>query len=254
MIKLGAQLFSLRHYTKTAEDLLATMKKVKEIGYENVQLSGAGPIPAEQIRDICKETGLEIVCTHSAWDRIVNDTDALIADHKTFGCNVIGLGAMPKEFRGSAQGLENLIAALAEPVKKIEAAGMHFAYHNHAFEFEKLSDADGIMYDMMLERCPNWHFIMDTYWVSFGGGCPIDYITKIGTERLVNIHFKDMAKDEARSICACGNGVLDFAKIYETCKQIGVKNILVEQDNADDQGNAFGEMETSFRHLRPIIK
>ena len=80
-MKLGAQLFSVRTFTQTAEELRATFHKIKEIGYENVQLSGAGPIAAETVREISLETGLPIVCTHSPFDRIVNDTDALIADH-----------------------------------------------------------------------------------------------------------------------------------------------------------------------------
>ena len=44
------------------------------------------------------------------------------------------------------------------------------------------------------------------------------------------------------------------AKIYETCKELGVKTVLVEQDNAVNFPDPFAEMEKSFKHLRPIIK
>ena len=64
----------------------------------------------------------------------------------------------------------------------------------------------------------------------------------------------DMAADEKRSICPCGSGTLDFKAIYEVCKQIGVKNVLVEQDNAAKTPDPLGEMQKSFAHLRPIIK
>ena len=47
---------------------------------------------------------------------------------------------------------------------------------------------------------------------------------------------------------------MDFAAIYEACRQKGVKNVLVEQDNAPSFPDAFGEMASSFRHLRPIVK
>jgi hypothetical protein len=46
---------------------------------------------------------------------------------------------------------------------------------------------------------------------------------------------------------------LDFKAIYEACREVGVQNVLVEQDNAVKMDDPFGEMETSFRHLRPII-
>ena len=253
-MKLGAQLFSVRTFTQTAEDLRTTFDRMKAIGYENVQLSGAGPIAAEQIREISEESGLPIVCTHVPYDRILHDTDALIREHKVFGCPVIGLGAMPKEAReGGVSALDAFFDALSEPVKKIHDAGLSFAYHNHAFEFQTLAETQQTIYDTMLERCPDWHFIMDTYWVEFAGYSATEYITKIGTDRLVNIHFKDMAADEARSICPCGKGVLDFGKIFSVCQEIGVQNVLVEQDNAVKSPDAFADMETSFRHLRPIV-
>ena len=129
---------------------------------------------------------------------------------------------------------------------------LHFAYHNHSFEFEKYNGT--ILFDEMLERCSDWQFIMDTYWVEFAGYSAVEYIGKIGGDRLPNIHFKDMAKDEKRSICSCGSGILDFQAIYEKCREVGVKNVFVEQDNAVEAEDPFGEMEKSFRHLRAIVK
>ena len=251
-MKLGAQLFSVRQYLKTEEDLAKTFQRIKAMGYENVQLSGAAPFPAELIREVSQSSGLPIVCTHTAPDRIVNETEQVIAEHKMFGCPVIGMGMMPKDYHGSREGLEAFFKQMEAPVQKILDAGLHFAYHNHAFEFDAFSDG-GNIYDTMLEQKPDWHFIMDTYWVEFAGKSATDYIRRIGTDRLVNIHFKDMAKNEKRSICACGDGCLDFAKIFDVCQEIGVQNVLVEQDNASDAGDPFDEMEKSFRHLRPIV-
>ena len=106
----------------------------------------------------------------------------------------------------------------------------------------------------LIEEFPELNFILDTYWVEFAGHSAIEYIQKIGGNRLTNIHFKDMANDEKRSICPCGEGTLDFKAIYEACKQVGVENVLVEQDNAANRPDPLGEMQKSFAHLRPIIK
>ena len=250
-MKLGAQLFSLRSHLKTEEDLRRTFLRVKEIGYENVQLSGAAPMPADFLKAVSEESSLPIVCTHSAFERIVNETDELIREHLTFGCPVIGLGAMPKEYRNSREGLHTLTALLETPVKKILDAGLRFAYHNHAFE---LAPVDGtILFDEMLETLPDWQFILDTYWVEFAGFRAVDYIRRVGSGRLTDIHYKDMANNEKRSICACGDGVLDFSEITAVCREIGVRNALVEQDNAVDAPDPFDEMRRSFDHLRPIV-
>ena len=253
-MKLGAQLFSLRTFIQNPEDLKSTFLRVKEIGYEVVQLSGNAPMSADDILAASDAAELPIVCTHSPLDRIINDTDALIADHRRFGCSVIGLGAMPKENWGSMAGAEQFFSMIEAPVAKILDSGMNFAYHNHAFEFDKLSDSDIVLYDYMLERFPDWHFIGDTYWFKKADRSPVEYLEKIGAKRLINVHYKDMDKTEDRAICACGKGILDFAEITAACEKLGVQNVLVEQDNAVKMEDPFGEMTFSYNHLKNIVK
>lgn len=258
-MKLGAQLYSVAVRLKTQEDVRATFLKMKEIGYENVQLSGFAPQPAEFFRDVAEESGLPIVVTHFDFNRIVNDTENLIKEHKIFDCPTIGIGSMPGEYRGTKEGLDAFLKIMEEPVKKIEAAGLHFSYHNHSFEFEPYKDAVGCAYDDMLEKCPSWYLLLDTCWVANAGRSVEEYIRKVGRDRLVNIHFKDMVVPNKRpenntAMCACGEGALDFAKISKVCEEIGVVNALVEQDNASQAPDPYGEMEKSFKHLRPLIK
>ena len=47
--QVAIQLFTLREFCKTAEDFAASMKKVREIGYTSVQVSGVGPIPEAEL-------------------------------------------------------------------------------------------------------------------------------------------------------------------------------------------------------------
>ena len=59
MIQLGAQMYTLREYTKTAEGLREALHKVKDMGYQAVQLSGHGAdIAVEQAAEYLQETGL----------------------------------------------------------------------------------------------------------------------------------------------------------------------------------------------------
>ncbi len=252
-MKLGAQLYSLRTFTQNPDDLRNAIIKCKEMGYQNVQFSGVAAMGADVWAQISKETGMEIVCTHSAWDRIINDTDALIAEHKIFGCSVIGLGGMPGEYRGSRAALEKFFEIMEEPVKKMEAAGMHFAYHNHDFEFQAFSDEEGCAYDTIVEEKKNWFLILDTGWVQVAGRNAAEYIEKIGGERLQCIHFKEFQSTDRTSICACGEGFSDFPAIIAACEKVGVKNALVEQDNAPSKEDPFNEMERSAKFLLPLI-
>ncbi len=247
-MKLGAQFYSIRDCTKTPEDLKKSFEAMKNIGYEIAQMSAICDIDPNLLKSYTEEYSLPITCTHSAFARIVDDTDALIKEHIIFGCPVIGLGSMPNEYRGSLEGIRGFLGDMKEPMKKIEAAGLTFAYHNHAFEFEL--DGDKPFYDIMIEEAPTMGFILDTYWVKFAGYDYLHYLRKLGSERISNVHFKDMDSEPKGKICPCGTGVIDFGEVKKLCEELAIPNALVEQDNAPDSGDSFGQMAISYNNLK----
>ena len=249
-MKLGAQFYSLRTECTTPEALFNTMKRVKEIGYEIIQISGVCDIEAERLKAYSEELSLPITCTHKPYDSIVNDTDNLIKYHQIIGCPVIGIGSMG-DMRLSMDGVRHFIESIKEPIKKINDAGLTFAYHNHAFEFEPLEGYK--IYDLLLE-VDGLHFIHDVYWSTYAGEDAYKYVDMLGRDkRMTNVHFKDMKTSPKGDICACGQGVIDFKPLAELCKKHGIENVLVEQDNAPDFGDVFAQMKLSFDHLESIV-
>ncbi|MBQ3870390.1 MAG: sugar phosphate isomerase/epimerase, partial [Clostridia bacterium] len=73
-MRLGAQLYTVREYMKTREDFKNTMRKTAAIGYGCVQVSGAADAPAETVKEMRDETGMDVIITHSPADRILHDT------------------------------------------------------------------------------------------------------------------------------------------------------------------------------------
>lgn len=250
-MKLGAQFYSLRQRAKTPDGLKQCFEVMHNIGYDNAQMSCICQIEPERLLSYSEEYDLPITCTHSPFDRIVNDTDALIREHQIYRSPVIGIGSMPDPYRTSLAAAREFLDIIREPMKKIEAAGLHFAYHNHAFEFVPM---DGTcIYDVLLEEAPELNFIVDTYWMHYAGVSAIDYITKMGKERTQNIHFKDMLTEPKGPICHCGAGVIDFRPVIALCDRLGIPNALVEQDNAPDFGDEFEQMKLSHDALRPLF-
>ena len=253
-MKLGAQLFSLRTECDTPEKLYDTMKKIKSMGYDATQASAICDIEGERLRSYIDELSLPVLCTHRSFDEIVNNTKKSIVFHKTIGCPMVGLGSMPDEYRGSFSGLLNFLDTIREPVKMIRDAGLSFAYHNHAFEFDVLEN--GITaYDYLVEEVEWIDFIHDVYWSYYAEKSPEYYIRKIAPlGRIADVHFKDMKTEPKGPICPCGDGIMDFKSLAEVCKTVGIKNVYVEQDNAPELGDVFEQMERSYKHLCPIIK
>ena len=250
-MKLGAQFFTLREKNKTPEGLYNSFAEMKKIGYQVVQMSAICQIEAERLKAFSDEFELPITCTHSAIDRIVNDTDKLIKEHITYGCPVIGLGSMPQEYRTSVEGARAFLKLIEDPMKKIEAAGLRFAYHNHAFEFEDLGGV--CSYDLLIEEAPSMNFILDTYWFKYAERSYLDYIKLLGNARLTNVHFKDMLTEPKGPICPCGVGTIDFAPVVKLCDELAIPYALVEQDNAPQLGDEYEQMATSFNNLKHLF-
>ena len=251
-MKLGAQLYSLRHECDTPQRLYSCLKKVKEIGYDNVQASGICAIDGQLLRSYSDELQLPIGCTHRPFAEITEQTDKCIEFHRAIGCDVIGLGMMPAEYQNDYEGLVSLCNMLKEPIKKITDAGLRFAYHNHALEFKSYGDIRII--DYMISELPDLDFIFDVYWSTYAGADTEKYIRLLSNEgRLNHIHFKDMKALPQGAICACGDGVIDFRALTRLSLECGIENVYVEQDNAPDF-DAYNEMTKSYKHIKEIFE
>ena len=246
---LGAQLYSLRDKTTTEEGFRETFRSMKEAGYESVQLSGGKACDPHFFADLAEEYALPINSTHTAFDRIVNDTDRVIEEHRIFGSREVGIGALPAEYRDSVENLQKFIEIMREPVRKIRAAGLDFGYHNHHFEFFPLGDS--CIYEYLINNT-DWHFIVDVYWLAYAHVDPVSMMERRG-HRVVNFHLKDMDATEDRGITACGTGSIDFKPIIAVAEKIGVKNAFIEQDNAPDLGDSFGQMRLGAEMMLPQV-
>jgi sugar phosphate isomerase/epimerase len=69
-MKLAAQLYNAREYTKTPADIEATLRRVKAIGFDVIQISGFGPCDPDLLAGWIKEIGLDVCVTHVPWPRL----------------------------------------------------------------------------------------------------------------------------------------------------------------------------------------
>lgn len=248
-MRLGAQLYSVRNHTQTPEGVADVFRVMKEIGYQTVQLSAICDMDANELKKISEKYDLPICSTHTAAARILNETDTVIAEHKLFGCHEIGIGGMPPEYRGSVEGIRNFINDFTPALKKIKAAGLRFAYHNHAFEFDDLGGTNA--YEILINEMPDLYFIVDTYWLLYAGQDIMATIEKL-KDRIRSVHFKDMLCEPQGAICPCGDGVIDFGPILALCDRYSIPEAFVEQDNAPDT-DSYLCMKKSFEGLRSIF-
>ncbi len=252
-MQVGLNLFSIRDLIKTEESFETTAQKLKEMGYDFLQFSGA-PFDAPMIKRVSEKTGIPIALTHVPADRIIDDTDALTDEHLSFGCKNIGLGHLsPAIIENEDEG-----RAYAEKLngagRRIAEKGCKFFYHNHHSELYKWSNGKTFL-EYLLENCPYINFTLDTYWLQFGGVSVLEYVKKF-KGRIECVHLKDYTvkidenKKGKPDFAPVGSGNINFCDIIPEMINSGVKYFIVEQDNANAAPDPLAQVEMSVKYLK----
>lgn len=251
---IGAQLYTVHDYTKTLEGFAEALKKVADIGYTTVQVSGTCAFEPEWLREELKKNGLECPLTHSPMDKMIENPDKVVADHKVFGCKHIGIGSMPGNLKENGHSVYENFVANGKPVaKRFAELGAYMMFHNHNAEY--LMEHDGKNYMQLLSEAfapDEMGFTLDTYWAKAGGYDPVEEIKRL-SGRLPCIHYKDMEVlgDGTTRFSWVGGGILDFEKISDAAQAAGTKYIFVEQDNCFGE-DPFECLKKSYQYLTSI--
>ncbi len=258
-MEAGINLFTLRKQISTEADFLTTANRLREMGYSYIQFSG-GPYDPDMIARVSKESGLPVVLTHVPMDRILNETDALMEEHARFGCHNIGLGAMTPSAVADKDLYKAKIEELDAAGEKMAKNGFNFFYHHHHFEFIK-HDGETVM-DYMIKNAKHINFTADTYWLQFGGVNVCEYLNKLNG-RIECVHLKDYHIESSvdengktkfkPNFAPVGDGTIDFKAAIKVAKESGAKYFLVEQDNASDMEDPFGQVERSIKYIREVL-
>ena len=255
---IGAQLYTLRDYCKTPEDLENTLERVAKMGYRAVQLSGVCDCDPTWLRGVLDRLSLVAPLTHTAPKTLLEKTDAAIEAHKTLGARYIGIGAAPGIFqkeeprRPLDEIWNDFLEKFTPVIEKCKGAGLQFGYHHHDREFARLADGrlfvDALCDHFTPEECG---IIVDTYWVQAGGADPAAWLRKLNG-RIKCIHFKDMSystEDQKVRMAPIGEGNINWDAVFAAVKESDIEYAFVEQDKAYGE-DPFDCMERSLQFIR----
>jgi sugar phosphate isomerase/epimerase len=245
---LAAQLYTLRDFTQTASDFASSMRKVRQMGYTAVQVSGIGPLAPAEVKAIVDDNGLTVCITHIGFERLTNDLPAVIAEHQLWRCKHVAVGSMPGSYRDDGEaGYRRFAQDAAAIGRRLREAGLTFSYHNHSFEFVRFGARTGldVIYDESDPR--DLQAEIDTYWVQHGGGDPAQWIRKL-KGRMPVVHLKDMVVlNGQQTMAEVGEGNLNWPAILDACREAGVEWYAIEQDVC--QRDPFESLAISYRNL-----
>lgn len=204
---------------------------------------------------------LTVCNTHIPYDRLWNELDSVIDQHKLWACKHVAIGSLPQEYReDGANGYKRFVQEASTVGEKLHAAGLTFSYHNHSFEFIRfLYDKNGassrtalaLIYD---ESDPQFlQSEIDTYWVQHGGGDPSAWMRRM-KDRMPIIYLKDMivSMEEhpflgRQMMAEVGEGNLNWPGILDACVEANVEWYAIEQDIC--QRDPFESLKISYDNL-----
>ena len=149
MIKVGIQTYTIRDYCKTIEEIDKTLAELASWGVRDIQISGIGKVDWNELAETVKKYDMTVCVTHTSFERMMNETDAVIDEHLNLGCDCLGIGCMPGEYERTEEGVDKFIQDLIPVAKRMRERGVHLAYHNHNFDLECYGEKS--ILDRMLE-------------------------------------------------------------------------------------------------------
>ncbi len=226
-IPVALQLYTVREML--AKDYPGTLKEIKKIGYNAVQLTGNIPYDGSRMKQILGDMDLAPAGVHIALDSLEHELNKWIEFCSIIGTKDLICPYLPEERRLGESGWLDTAERLNKIGEKCCEAGKRLSYHNHSFEFEKFSGKYAL--DLLFEHTSEKYLMaeLDTYWIKHGGEDPVEYIRKYAG-RIPILHLKDMADNKERSFAEIGQGILNWDEIFKAGAEAGVEWFCVEQD------------------------
>jgi sugar phosphate isomerase/epimerase len=258
-IPLGVQLYTVRE--RAEKDLPATLKQIRGIGYEEVEAYGGSyTYPAEQLRYMIQEAGLQVPSGHFEYNALPKQ----MAYANQLGLQWVVCPMIPHAM-WTLEGFHAAAKQFNEFGKRAKDLGMRFAFHNHDYEFAHYGARSGnggmTGYEVLAgETDPNLVFFeLDCYWAVQAGHDPLKMLQTMG-KRIRMLHLKgrkagfptsyDTGRSSAHFV-PVGEGSIEWKPILAEAERLEMAHYFVEQD--DTYGHPFKSIRASYKYLRTLM-
>ncbi|GMA60986.1 sugar phosphate isomerase/epimerase [Alicyclobacillus fastidiosus] len=224
-------------------DYAGSLVKISQLGYKGIEI---GPPPdgmtVEEQKSILSRCGLEVIGTHAPFNHIDFNVHELLDYVEDVGGHYLTI-SMKYHSKDDVLNKAQKMNRVGEMCRQ---RNIQFLYHNHNWEFESF-DGEYILDILLRETDPELvKAELDTYWIKRGGEDPVQYMNQVGN-RCPLLHIKDMEAGEGNFFAEIGEGILDFCEITKTAERIGVKWLIVEQDEC--RRDPFESLQISYANL-----
>jgi sugar phosphate isomerase/epimerase len=251
---IGVQLYTVRQQAE--KDLAKVLKEIQQIGYREVELYwNVYTHPAPALRRMIADAGLTAPSGHFNYEGLSGKLDYA----KELGLQWVVCPMLPKSMWNSLDGFKRAADQFNHWGEQINGMGMHFAFHNHNYEFKKFGDTTGFE-TLMKNTDPKLvNLEMDCYWITQSGHDPVQMLHDLG-KRVRMLHLKDrkagfppsqQLNDAAGHFTEVGHGTVDWPAVLKAAQELEIEHYFVEQDESDKP--PIESLRISYRYLEPLF-
>jgi len=261
--RVGLQLYTVRDLMK--KDFEGTIAKVAQIGYKEVEFAGYFGKTPQDVRKILDANNLTAPSEHVPYETVDKKWPETLEAAHVVGQKFVVCPSIDTSQR-KEDGWKRAAELFNRAGEASQKAGIQFAYHNHAFEFEPSEALGGkLPYDFLLaETDPKLVKLeMDLCWITVGGHDPLDYFSRY-PGRFPLVHVKDWttkgpagndyggattAKSKPGHMVDAGQGEIDFKRIFAQSSKAGIEHYFVEND---EPKSPFDDLKISYDYLAQL--
>jgi sugar phosphate isomerase/epimerase len=251
---LAVQLWSFRNDFK--KDVLGTLKRVRAMGFTNVELAGYYDMTAQQFREALDNAGLKAIGMHIEYETARDKIDEVIREAKILGVQEVGVPWINSPF--TKKDCLQAIDVFNRAGEKLAANGFRFFYHIHGYEFVPNKGGKGTLFDLLMEKTDPRYVSMqlDTYHVAFPGQEPLKLLQQY-PGRFSSLHLKDIRKGfvgdnsgayRESAARPMGQGKIHWPELLKAAQKEGIKWYVIE----DETTAVWQGITASLKYLQTI--
>jgi len=257
-----------------AGDILSVIPRIAACGFDGLELYGLFGKTPEELKQVCNESGIRVVCDHVPYTEFVSDTLNVIKARAYLGAPYITVDKIPTEHLPGGAHFPETVREITRIAKECQAAGMQLLYHNHGYDLTDGPVIDGkYVLECILDSIdPDlMKFQPDLGWIDLGGGDPSYFLEKY-RDRCPIIHLKDYYATAPMRLTSApalgyerggadynffefrptGYGIVDFAKYMPAVLACKPEWLVADHDLSYER-DTFVDLEDSLLYVKKLV-
>ena len=255
-MKKAVQQIMLGTVTGSESRARETLQRIKAAGYDGLELNRFMIHPSSLMvrmmtraagmptgnggkldwHALLRESGLAVISLHADLGSLERETDAVIAEAKSFSTDKVVITGMYRFDYSDETAVRELAERLNRAGEMLAAQGIRLFYHNHNVEL--LHAGSRRAYDVLLDETDpaQVNFEFDSYWFTEGGADAKVWMKRLG-RRMRLWHVTDRGSRHSGSAMTpilksdsveLGTGNMDLDALLAIARENGVEAVVLE--------------------------